>query len=114
MSHLEIYRRLAQLRKLEEFRDSNLDFVTVNENILSFLRYNRNGEGGVYLVALNVGSRLSTDNYEVPGRDWKQGKIVLNTESIEQDGKVISLKNISIKVGQAIIIKISESSKSEL
>jgi hypothetical protein len=70
----------------------------------------------MYLITLNVGKQPTSDNHEVAilGTTFKSGKVILNTESKQFVGKDVALNKITLKPGQAFILKLSEGAKDEL
>ena len=122
-SHIDIYRQVALIRKQSAFhKNQHLQFVTVNENILSYVRHNPTINTPPYLVAMNVGDVESMDNYVVQlkkkwYRSYRTGKLLLNLESTDmltRPGKYLALQNVSLKPGDAIIVELKEYGRKEL
>lgn len=65
---------------------------------------------------MNVGKKPVTDNHEVTilSTTFQRGKVILNTESKQLDGKEVALNEITLKPGQAFIIKLTDAVKVEL
>ena len=120
-SPLEIYRKLARLRKQPVFQTGEFDTAIANEDIYSFIRFSRNRP--VYLTAINFGTKVSTDNYrKYSGKvarhttqaTWDkfvpdEGTVVLNTQNFEHNqydiGAIIDLESITLAPGQGLVIK---------
>jgi len=65
---------------------------------------------------LNVGKRPTTDNHEVTilHTTFRRGTVILNTDGKQLDGKEVALNEITLKSGQALIIKVTDPIKVEL
>lgn len=115
-SHLEIYRLVAKLRQKRAFQSSDIHFLETNSNLVSFIRYNSEKPGSIYLITLNVGKRPTTDNHEVTilHTTFRRGTVILNTDGKQLDGKEVALNEITLKSGQALIIKVTDPIKVEL
>ena len=116
-STLQIYKKLAVLRKLATFATGGLDYAVVNKNIFSFFRFSSVSHHPAYLVAINVGDEVSVDNYrEYPG-DFPpkkvfvpyRGYVVHNTGSGESSGlsptSVIHFEKITLYPGEGVVIR---------
>jgi len=79
-----------------------MQFLIVNDNIVSFMRFAR--DTAPYLIALNLGDRASTDDYTVL-TGMVRGKVVLysgTTLKIE-DGELITLSALTLEPGDGIV-----------
>lgn len=115
-SHLEIYRSVAKLHQERAFQTSDIHFLETNSNLVSYIRYNSDNPHPIYLITLNVGKTPTTDNHEVTflRTTFQRGKVILNTENKQLDGKEVTLNEITLKPGQAFIIKLTDAVKVEL
>jgi len=101
-STLQIYQRLSRLRKERSFLSSKIQFLVVNDNILSFMRFTR--DTAPYLIALNLGDISSTDDYTLL-TGLVRGKVVLysGTTMKVSDGDVIALSSVSLQPGEGLV-----------
>lgn len=113
-SHLDIYRRVAAIRKLKSFYGSqHLEFLVVDDNIIAFVRYDPDQNNvPIFLIAMNIGRVKSTGNYIVKLKDkqYITGKVLLELDSKElrqTQSAVVALDEITLAVGQAIILELS-------
>ena len=79
-----------------------MQFLVVNENVLSFMRFAR--DTAPYLIALNVGERASTDDYTVM-TGMVRGKLVLyaGTTLNVEEGELISLSALTLEPGEGVV-----------
>jgi len=100
---LQIYQRLAHLRKERSFIGSKIQFLIVNHNIISFMRFAR--DSAPYLIALNVGNVLATDDYTIL-TGVGQGKVVLyyGNEYKVKDGDLVNLSQLTLKPGEGVVV----------
>ena len=79
-----------------------MQFLVVNENIVSFMRFTR--ETAPYLIALNLGDRASTDDYTVM-TGMVRGKVVLYSGSSMKvvDGEFVTLSALTLQPGEGIV-----------
>ena len=96
--------------------------MVVNDQIYSFARINRGRLYPKFIVAMNVGSKPSVDNYrdtevylKVPEDDIKvrltlptTGTVRYQSSNWDQDlvGTVISIEKLELAPGQVIVIQI--------
>jgi glycosidase len=116
-SSLRIYRKVAELRQKREFQTNQLTYSILNDNVISYIRHVSGcPASAAYLVAVNVGVAESTDDYstELEGQSYERGVVVLDTESADSADTVLSLKAVTLKVGQGLIIRLTERTKDEL
>jgi hypothetical protein len=102
-SPLQIYQRLAHLRKERSFIGSKIQFLIVNDNVISFMRFAR--DSAPYLIAANVGHTSSTDDYTIL-TGVAHGKVVLyaGNEYVVKDGDLVSLSRLTLKPGEGIVV----------
>jgi alpha-glucosidase len=117
-SSLRIYRQTANIRQRREFQTNQLTFHVINNNVISYIRHVPGCQSSAaYLIAVNVGGAESTDSYvaELEGRSYKTGVVVLDTEAWDRSDTVLCLKEVTLKVGQALVIRLTErTTKDEL
>jgi len=79
-----------------------MQFLVVNENILSFMRFTR--ETAPYLIALNLGDRASTDDYTLM-TGMVRGKVILYSGSSlkVEDGDFVMLSALTLEPGEGIV-----------
>ncbi len=73
----------------------------------------------LYLVALNVGKGLSTDDFSVSvnGQRYSRGRVVLNSGDIQTSlevGNEVILSDVTLSPGDAIVVRLIENVKGEL
>lgn len=121
-SHLEIYRFVAKLRRQSAFQSPDIHFpADTSSGVIAYARYNAHDPetpSPVYLVAVNAGGVPSTDDLEVRvlGRHFKTGVVILDTEG-QEEGRAeeeVALKDIRLRPGQALILKLNQRSNDEL
>jgi len=80
-----------------------MQFVVVNENILSFTRFAR--DAAPYLIALNLGGSASTDDYTLM-TGMVRGKVVLYSGMSMKlhDGDFVSLSALTLEPGEGIVV----------
>ena len=107
-SIIQIYQRLSRLRKERSFTSGKLQYSIINENILSFMRFSK--DGVPYLIALNFGRQKSTDDYTLSA-GVSHGKVVLHATSASvqsslnaSEGDMVSLSNLSLEPGEGIVV----------
>ena len=107
---LKIYGAAAQMRRLPAFQNSRIIYSVVNDHIFSYIR-NRGKDA--YLVALNLGSRRSVDDYttELEGVAFQMGGVMLNTGNFDGNkyhtGAKISIDSIVLEPGQGLVLKLT-------
>ena len=79
-----------------------MQFLVVNENVLSFMRYAR--DTAPYLIAVNLGEHASTDDYTVM-MGMVRGKVVLysGTTLKVEEGELIALSALTLEPGEGIV-----------
>lgn len=102
-SPLQIYQRLAHLRKERSFLGSKIQFLIVNDNIISFMRFAR--DSAPYLIAMNVGHTTTADDYTLL-TGVAHGKVVLyaGNEYAVKDGDLVGLSRLTLKPGEGIVV----------
>jgi len=114
-STLQLYRQLAELRRIQSFSRGGFQYALVNKNIFSFVRYFE--WEPAHLVALNLGDSPSSDDY----REYKtelppsgvhapyRGYVVANTGEMRDPNLkitgVVSFENITLYPGEGVIIR---------
>ena len=112
---MQVYRQVAELRRLQPFSRGEFAYSLVSKNIFSFIRYL--GKEPAYLVAINLGDTPSVDDY----REYKhglpvdrvavpyRGYVVVTTGKSEQGGlkvnDVVTFDNIALGPGEGVIIR---------
>ncbi|XP_041359243.1 maltase 1-like isoform X2 [Gigantopelta aegis] len=108
MTPIKVYRTLAKLRQQESFLYGKFSYAVVNNNIFSYIRKAKGFSS--YLVAINFGDVSSVDDYSGEPVSSEVGTVVVNTANFKDDTyavkKVISLKHISLKPGEGLVIKL--------
>lgn len=96
-----------------------MTFIVVNDEIVSFVRFLA-GSDHAYLVALNVGKKASTDNYnkEILSATFQpKGKIVLNSGNIARDemevGQILDLGEITLNSAEGVVVQIHKKEKTQ-
>jgi len=51
---------------------------------------------------------------DLDGKGYTHGVVILDTETVDRDDSVIHLKEIKLKVGQAVILRLVEKQRDEL
>jgi hypothetical protein len=102
-SPLKIYQRLARLRKERSFIGSKIQFLIVDDNILSFMRFAK--DSAPYLIALNFGHTSSSNDYSVL-TGVRHGKVVLYSghEYRVKDGDLVVLAQLTLHPGEGIVV----------
>jgi len=79
-----------------------MQFLIVNDDILSFMRFTR--DTAPYLISLNLGNEASTDDYTVL-TGMVRGKVVLysGTTLNMKDGDLISLSAVTLQPGEGLV-----------
>ena len=116
-SVLSLYRQAAALRRHDAFQNSNLQFSVVNEDVFSFLRFDKDNVNDVFLIIANIGDNESTNDYSVKLSDivYQEGEVMLS--NYLDNGDKISLKDITVYEGEFVVLKLlntEPSAKSEL
>ncbi|ELU08811.1 hypothetical protein CAPTEDRAFT_160424 [Capitella teleta] len=105
-SHLNIYKQLTTLRRKKVFAEGNFDFASVNEEILSFIRFH-DGER-TSLVVANFGKSPKTENFTSlnnPRRMYypKTGVMTFRTDGSPE--AEISLSDVVLTPGEGVVIE---------
>lgn len=118
-SPLGVYKILAKLRRNPAFQKGSMTFCVHNKNIFSFVRRFQNEPA--YLVAIHFGDEVASNDYwteliGILGPALTDGKIVFSTSKDDQltKGTTLnkkSLKNLSIKPAEVLIVQFSVSTK---
>ncbi|XP_070577849.1 probable maltase [Ptychodera flava] len=107
-SILNLFKKLTSFRADEErvIPVGEMDYVIVNEDILSYTRaatlsgYNR------YLVTMNFGRGGSTDDYfEQDDTLPIEGEVVISSH-MDRNGDTVQLNKLFLQAGEALVIKI--------
>ena len=109
-SPLQVYKKVATLRKENAFKNAQLEYSVVNENVLSYVRKD---EETTYLVALNLGDEASVDDYahNLSEDAPTTGVVVVDSGGVSEDiesGKFVDLRNIKLESGDGLIIKLEK------
>jgi len=102
-SPLQIFQRLSHLRKERSFLSTKIQFLVIHELVLSFMRYTR--DTAPYMVALNLGTEPSVDDYTVL-TGVARGKVVLYSGSNQgvTEGGLVSLSDLNLEPGDGIVV----------
>lgn len=106
MSPLQIYQRLTRLRRERSFSSGRLQFSIVNDNVISFMRFSK--DGAPYLVALNLGNSVTTDDYTLSA-GVSYGKVVLYVSQLEsslstvREGSKLNLAQLTLAPGEGVV-----------
>ena len=103
---LQVYRKLARLRKQETFLRGSMQYVVINDNVFSFVRHYRGHPA--YLVALNFGKESSVDDHSCfLGSNHNRGsvEIVSGNSTVREETK-LDLKKLKLAPGEGLVIKI--------
>ena len=104
---LQIYRRLAGLRREESFQRGSMQYVVITDNVFSFVRHYKNH--APYLVAMNFGSvRSINDHAVIIGETiYKKGKLEVATSDAEvTPGAEVKLVSLSLEPAEGLVIKL--------
>ncbi|XP_065314832.1 alpha-glucosidase-like [Gordionus sp. m RMFG-2023] len=106
-SHLNIFRALVWLRKYPSFRDKNLFYGPITDNIYSFGRY-MPGNRGFYII-LNLGHQPDTYPYDQHPKKMQDhaSNVILFTGSLQDTYKVgqeIDLKDLRLNPGDGLVL----------
>lgn len=106
MSPLQIYQRLTRLRRERSFSSGRLQYSIVNDNVVSFMRFSK--DGAPYLVALNLGNSETTDDYTLSA-GVSYGKVVLyvsrpeSSLSTVREGSKLNLAQLTLAPGEGVV-----------
>lgn len=106
MSPLQIYQRLTRLRRERSFSSGRLQYSIVNDNVISFMRFSK--DGAPYLVALNLGNSETTDDYTLSA-GVSYGKVVLYVSQPEsslstvREGSKLNLARLTLAPGEGVV-----------
>jgi hypothetical protein len=108
-SPLQLFHRLARLRKEVSFQYGRIQYATINTNIFSFMRFAK--DSAPYLVAINFGAETSTDDYSLAS-GVAIGKVVAHarpnqsTEFNQQirEGMKVGLEKLTLHPGEGVVI----------
>lgn len=106
ISPVQVFHRLTRLRRERSFSVGQMQYAIVNDNVLSFMRYSK--DSAPYLIALNLGSSESTDDYTLSA-GVSRGKIVLavsqqgSSLSAVKEGSLVDLTRLTLRPGEGIV-----------
>ena len=102
VSTLQLFRSAIKLRRDPSFLQGSMKFLTVTEDIFSFVRHHPASKP--YAVALNVGHNTHVCDFSKAGL---QGKVVLVSCNMGGDfteGETLDLRSIVLKPGHGLVI----------
>ena len=104
-NHLQIYRQLARLRNEESFRRGSMQYVVITDEVFSFVRHFQGHR--TYIIAMNLGSKTSKDNYSViiDGQQYEKATVELVCGGFKLNpGKDVDLLSIKLNPGEGIVL----------
>jgi alpha-glucosidase len=108
-SHLKIFKKLLQLRKLSVMRSDNFDSKLLNND--NIYTYKRSLNDDLVIVVLNLGKEKETVNLKSAFADLPE-KMKIYTSSLESelvDGEHMDVSSISIKSDIGLVLVSSSS-----
>ena len=100
-----MYRSAAILRRQTAFRNNSLEYCISSDDILS---YKRADGGDTYLVTMNLGDNISTDDYSTFFPDKRNSEIVLITPGSNFKEGPVDLKKITLNPGDGLVVHIAK------
>ena len=101
---MDLYRRAASLRKEESFQNSDITFLEVNGNLLSFTRGGGATSSDEYLVLANLGQEASS--FSLSNKDISQAQILLTNVGLQTNSVELS-HSLVVEPGKFYVLKIS-------
>ncbi|XP_076117648.1 salivary alpha-glucosidase-like [Mytilus galloprovincialis] len=106
-THIQVFKKVAEIRKLPSFQHAEIQFSVTNKNFLSYVRQ---AEGRPkYLVIMNVGqdkNAVSADFTKEPVGS-SRGQVVAMTGTVDIAlNSILNLKEVSLKRGQGLVIRV--------
>ena len=108
-SPLQLYGKLARLRKEVSFTVGEIQYSHVDANVYSYMRFARNS--APYLIIVNIGTTPSTlDLTATTGTRY--GKVMAYATPVQkgtvrrsfQDGQTIDLNSVTLKPGEGLVL----------
>ena len=91
------------LREHPSFQTGALQYAVVNKNILSYVRGSDSEER--FLVAMNFGHEMSTDDYSVHPVNTDRGRVIVTTSILKSEDKhTVFLQDLTLLPGDGIVI----------
>ena len=105
---LQVYRKLARLRKQETFLRGSMQYVVITDNVFSFVRHSRGHP--TYLVALNFGKESSVDDHSYfLSSNHNEGYVeIISGNSTAREETKLNLKKLKLVPGEGLVIKINQ------
>ena len=100
---MDLYRRAASLRKEESFQNSDITFLEINGNLLSFTRGGATSSDE-YLVLANLGQEASI--FSLSNKDITQAQILLTNVGLQTNSVELS-HSLVVEPGKFYVLKIS-------
>lgn len=115
-SPIQLYKKIATLRKQHCFTSGGLEYAVVNKNIFSFFRWSPSSHHPSYLVAINIGDTQSTDNYRASPGGFPPNKAsvpdrayVVYTTGVASSQlaptALVSLEKLTLQPGEGVVIR---------
>ena len=104
---LQLYRKLARLRKQETFLRGSMQYVVINDKVFSFVRHYRGHPA--YLAALNFGKESSVDDHSCfLSSNHNQGSVeIVSGNSTAREETTLDLKKLKLVPGEGLVIKMN-------
>ena len=105
-STLQLYQRLATLRKYPSFQHGKLQYSVINENIFSFLRFAK--DNAPYLIILNFGSKPTIEDFSFSA-GVGYGKVVAHAKGMTsskeiKEGEKINLSKLHLEPAEGVVV----------
>lgn len=108
-SSLQLFGKLARLRKELSFTAGEIQYAHIDNNVFSYMRFARNS--APYLVVVNIGDEASNlDLTETTGTRY--GKVMVYATALQEkairrsfsEGKTIDLNSVTVKPGEGLVL----------
>ena len=107
---LHLYKELAAMRKKPTFWSNKIIYHIITNEIFSYIRPSSYGSTKSYLVILNVGYKISTENYSHHKNISEYGISMLITPGVQNGsllpGNMICLEKLTLHPGDGIILEL--------
>ena len=105
-SVLTFYRKAAKLRRKNAFQNSNIKFTFYNEDIFSFLRFDKGDPETLYLIVANIGASESTNDFIINFNHNVYTKGIVILSNVFNHDSIIELHVICLDVGQVVVLRL--------